>query len=83
MTEKSKRAMKAFISYLLTYLVGLSICVAVVELAIIPAMAWLAGYPGYFWPPVSRVYAACKFVPLASLLCAVGTWLYDRKRIGW
>lgn len=83
MSTRLQRDIKAFLSYLLTFLVGLTILVAFEELVVMPFIAWLKGYPGYFWPPMSRVYAACKFVPLASLLCAVIAWVFERKRIGW
>jgi hypothetical protein len=81
--SKRQRALRAFLSYLVTYLVGLTISVCLIELVWLPVVAWLKGYPGYYWPSMSRVYADCKLVPLASLICAVGTWIYDRRRIGW
>ena len=83
MSTRFERDVKAFLYYLLVLFFGITCAAIFEELGVIPLFAWLHGYEGYFWPPMSRVYAACKFVPLASLLCAIGTWLYDRKRIGW
>jgi hypothetical protein len=83
MSPRFERNVKAFLSYLPTFLVGLAILAAFEELIVMPSIAWHKGYPGYLWPPMSRVYAACKFVPLASFLCAVIAWVFERKRIGW
>jgi hypothetical protein len=83
MSTRFERDVKAFLYYLLVFFLGITCMAIFEELAVMPFVAWLHGYDGYFWPPMSRIYAACKFVPFASFVCAFGVWLYERKRIGW
>ena len=51
-----------------------------IELGVIPLIAWLQGYKAYHLPELSRIYSWCKFVLFAAILCGFGGWLYDRNR---
>ncbi|VVE16286.1 MULTISPECIES: hypothetical protein [Pandoraea] len=83
MSTRLSRSLRAFISYLLVFLITYSFCGLVIELIWLPIVAWMHNYDGYLWPSKSRIYAWCKLVPFATIVSGVGVWIYDRKRIGW
>ncbi len=76
------RDLRALLVYLLICFLTFTVAALAIELMIRPVIAWLQGYNSYYLPTLSRVYAWIKFVPLAALICAVGAWWYDRRRLG-
>jgi hypothetical protein len=76
------RGIHALFVYLLICLLVFIAGAMVIELAVNPLIAWLHGYKAYYSPTMSRVFAWCKFILFASIVCGTGAWLYDRHRLG-
>lgn len=71
---------RAFLVYILICALVLEIGALVSELALIPIVAWLHGYPTYYLPTLARAYAWCKLIVLGSIVGGGGAWLCDRNR---
>lgn len=80
--SRSNRGIRTLLVYLLICFLTFAIGAIVLELGLIPLLAWLRGYEAYLWPTPSRIYAWCKFVPFATLVTGAGAWFIDRKRFG-
>ncbi|RQX78640.1 hypothetical protein DF034_33495 [Burkholderia anthina] len=80
MNLKTNRDVRALFVYLLICLLTFLSGALVIEFGVIPLIAWLQGGQTYMLPALSRIYAWCKFVPFAAIVCGGGAWLYDRRR---
>ena len=80
MSVKMNRDIRALLVYLLICLLTFTIGALVIEFGMIPLIAWLDGYKAYYMPTLNRIYAWCKFVPFAAIVCGFGAWLYGRSR---
>lgn len=76
------RDIRALLVYLLVCLLTFTIGALVIELGVIPVIAWTRGSHAYHFPTLGRIYAWCKFIPFAAIICSFGAWLHDRKRFG-
>jgi hypothetical protein len=73
---------QALLVYLVICLLTFTIIGLVIEFGVIPLIAWLKGYEGFYFPTLSRLYAWCKIVSFAAFVCGFGAWLYDRNKFG-
>lgn len=71
---------KVLLIYFLICFVSMILVAVVIEMGLIPIIAWLHGYDGYYFPPLSRAYAWCKLILFSSGVCALGAWLYGGRR---
>lgn len=82
MKSRLSRNIRALIAYVLICALVLVIGALVSELALIPLVAWMHGYPTYYLPTLARAYAWCKLIVFGSIVGGGGAWLYDRNRFG-
>lgn len=82
MKSRLSRNIRALIAYVHICALVLVIGALVSELALIPLVAWMHGYPTYYLPTLARAYAWCKLIMFGSIVGGGGAWLYDRNRFG-
>lgn len=82
MKSRLSRNIRALIAYVHICALVLVIGALVSELALIPLVAWMHGYPTYYLPTLARAYAWCKLIVFGSIVGGGGAWLYERNRFG-
>ncbi|WP_323072109.1 hypothetical protein [Mycetohabitans endofungorum] len=73
--------LQALLVYMLICLLTFIVGALFIEFGVMPFIVWLQGGKLYYFPGLKRIYAWCKLIVFAAILCGFCAWLYDKKQI--